>query len=259
MKRNPLRKGLSEGRQQIGTWINMVHNPAILRLLKSVGLDYARVDMEHAFVSMESMANMALMARALDFPIVVRPPEGNREWITRLLDGGVWNLQIPQVDTAEQAEAVVEAARYAPMGMRGMVGNLAPHADFEAGPSGSNNAVENEDVHITAMMESSEAFSNIDEIASVPGIDALTLGPADLAQNLGVLGTPDQEKVIEEHTQRLFEAAKRNGCHVAARADSVDLVRKRLGEGAELITYSAEVGVLQAGYAAFLSELQAGA
>ena len=256
MKRNPLRKALSEGRPQIGTWINMIRNPAVLRLLQAAGLDYARVDMEHSSPSIETLADMALLARALEFPIVVRPPKGNREWITRLLDGGVWNLQVPQIDRPEQAEAVVRVARYAPIGMRGMAGNVTPHTDFESGPAGFHNAEENEDVHITVMLESREAFSNIDEIASVPGVDALTLGPSDLAQDLGVLGTPDQARVIEEHTARLFEAAKKHGLDVSIRADSIEVARRRLEAGAALITYSSDAVVLQSGYAGFLEELR---
>jgi len=259
MKRNPLRKALSEGRPQIGTWINMVRNPAVLTLLQAAGRGYARVDMEHSPFSMETIADMAQLSRALEFPIVVRPPDGNREWITRLLDGGVWNLQVPQVDTAEQAEAVVNAARYAPAGMRGMIGTVSPHGDFEPGPAGSRNVEENEDVHITAMLESREAFSNIDEIASVPGIDALTLGPADLAQELGVLGTPDQGAVIEEHTVRLFEAAKKHSLDVSIRADSLEVARRRIEAGAALITYSSDAVVLQSGYIGFLKELRTGA
>lgn len=256
MKRNPLKKAISEGRPQIGTWINMIRNPAVLRLLQAAGLDYARVDMEHSSPSIETLADMALLARALEFPIVVRPPEGNREWITRLLDGGVWNLQVPQIDRPEQAEAVVRAARYAPIGMRGMAGNVTPHTDFESGPAGFHNADENEDVHITVMLESREAFANVDEIASVPGIDALTLGPSDLAQDLGVLGTPDQARVIEEHTARLFEAAKEHGLDVSIRADSVEVARKRLEAGAALVTYSSDAVVLQSGYTGFLERLR---
>jgi hypothetical protein len=77
----------------------MVRNPAILRLMKSAGLDFARFDMEHASPSMETLANMALLVRAMDFTLTVRPPQGNREWITRILDAGVWSLHVPQVAT----------------------------------------------------------------------------------------------------------------------------------------------------------------
>ncbi len=85
----------------------MVRNPAILSLLKAAGLDFARVDMEHSSPSMETIADMALVARAIDFPIAVRPPKANREWITRLLGAGVWNLHCPQVENADHAREIV--------------------------------------------------------------------------------------------------------------------------------------------------------
>src|SRR5438477_1014884 len=123
---NPMRAALAAGRVQIGTWINLARNPAVLTLLQSAGLDYARIDMEHSSPSIETVADMAVLARALDFPIVVRPPEGSREWITRLLDAGVWGLHIPQVDTPEIARQVVQAARSAPPRTRAM-SRLGPH------------------------------------------------------------------------------------------------------------------------------------
>jgi hypothetical protein len=95
MKTNAMKQALARGETQVGIWINMVRNPAILRLMKSAGLDFARFDMEHASPSIETLSNMALLARALDFTLTVRPPEGNREWITRLLDAGVWSLHVP--------------------------------------------------------------------------------------------------------------------------------------------------------------------
>ena len=125
MRANPMRAGVARGELQIGTWVNMVRNPAILPLLKAAGLDFARVDMEHSSPSMETIADMALLARALDFPIAVRPPKANREWITRLLDAGVWNLHCPQVETADHAREIVAASRYAPRGLRGN-GGLGP-------------------------------------------------------------------------------------------------------------------------------------
>ena len=107
------RAGVARGELQIGTWINMARNPAILPLLKAAGLDFARVDMEHSSPSIETIADMALVARAIDFPIAVRPPRADREWITRLLDAGVWNLHCPQVESADHAREIVAASRYA--------------------------------------------------------------------------------------------------------------------------------------------------
>src|SRR2546421_9853438 len=117
----------------------MIRTPAVLTLLKAAGLDFARIDMEHSPFSIETVADMAALARALDFPMVVRPPEGNREWITRLLDAGVWNLHVPQVDTPEQAAEVAACCRYAPLGERGMYG-FGPHTEFRSLPSSEHTA-----------------------------------------------------------------------------------------------------------------------
>src|SRR5947207_9592431 len=162
LKSNPLRSALAEGRVQIGTWINLARNPAILTLLKSAGLDYARIDMEHSSPSIETVADMAALSRALNFPLVVRPPEGNREWITRLLDNGVWGLHVPQVDTPEIAHEIAQAARYAPVGVRGMAG-LSSGTDFDGSLSTSARLAHlNAQVHVTVMLESAEAFRHLD-------------------------------------------------------------------------------------------------
>src|SRR5947209_17274551 len=221
IKTNPMRAALAAGRVQIGTWINLARNPAILTLLKSAGLDYARVDMEHSSPSIETVADMAVLARALDFPLIVRPPEGNREWITRLLDVGVWGLHVPQVDTPEIAYQVAQAARYAPIGGRGHAG-IAAGSDFDADLSPADRLAHlNQHVHVTVMLETRDSFNHLDEILSVDGIDAVTLGPSDLAIDLGVYGTPDGNRIVDEYRQRLIAGARARGKHVAMLVDTV--------------------------------------
>jgi len=249
---NPLKPALADGRVQFGTWINLVRNPGVLTLLQSAGLDYVRLDMEHSSPSMETVADMALLSRALGFPLIVRPPSGSREWITRLLDVGVWGLHIPQVDTAEIARSVVEAARYAPLGMRGMSGN-GPHNDYTPG---SDLAMLDEQIHITVMLESPKAFEEIDEILSVPGIDAVTLGPTDLAQELGVLGTPDQAHVLDEYRDRMLTSAKRNGKDVAMLCGTVEEAHRWILAGVKMIVFSSDATMLQQAYAATISRLR---
>ena len=253
---NPMTAALAAGQVQIGTWINLIRNPAVLTLLKGAGLDYARIDMEHSSPSIETVADMAVLARALGFPIVVRPPEGSREWITRLLDIGVWGLHIPQVDTPEIAHRVVQAARYAPLGLRGMAG-VGVHTDFEtAADPAAQLAFLNEQVHITVMLESAEAFRHLDEIVGLPGIDAVTLGPSDLAQELGVLGTPDQGRVIDEHRERLLAAARRHGKDVAMLVQTVEEAERWIAAGVKIIAYASDVAVLRSGFAAAVRRLR---
>jgi 2-keto-3-deoxy-L-rhamnonate aldolase RhmA len=253
---NPMRAALAAGDVQIGTWINLARNPAILTLLKSAGLDYARIDMEHSSPSIETVADMAVLGRALGFPVVVRPPEGNREWITRLLDVGVWGLHVPQVDTPEIAHEVAQAARYAPLGMRGMAG-MGPGTDFDASATATERLAHlNQQVHVTVMFESAEAFRHLDEIVAIDGIDAVTLGPTDLAQELGVFGTPRQNEVLDEHRHRLIAAAAQHGKHAAMLVDTVEEAERWIAAGVRLIAYSSDGAVLRSSYAAVANRLK---
>jgi 2-keto-3-deoxy-L-rhamnonate aldolase RhmA len=256
IKTNPMHAALAAGQPQIGTWINLVRNPAILTLLKSAGLHYARVDMEHSSPSIETVADMAVLGRALDFPLVVRPPEGNREWITRLLDVGVWGLHVPQVDTPEIAHEIAQAAHYAPMGARGMAG-LSSGTDFDGDLSVRERLDHlNHQVHVTVMFETAEAFRHLDEIISIDGIDAVTLGPTDLAQDLGVYGIPRQSAVLDEHRQRLIDAARAHGKHVAMLVDSIEEAQRWIDAGVRLIAYSSDVAILRSGYATAVRQLR---
>jgi 2-dehydro-3-deoxyglucarate aldolase/4-hydroxy-2-oxoheptanedioate aldolase len=256
MHANPVRAAVKRGEVQFGTWINMVRNPAILQLLKNAGLDFARVDMEHSPPSMETMADMALVARAIDFPIVVRPPVANREWITRLLDGGVWNIHCPQVDTAEQAAEIVAASRYTPMGSRGM-GGATPATEYEPGGlTDERMAFANEQVFVTVMLEAKSAFRDLDAIAAMPGIDALTIGPTDLAQDLGVYGKPEMNRVLDEHRDMVLTAAKKHGKTCAMLTSSAEQTRFWQEQGVLLLAYSSEVGVLQDGFRRAMKEIR---
>ena len=255
MNENAYRARAERGEVQIGTWVTMIRTPAVLTLLKAAGLDFARIDMEHSPFSIETVADMAALARAMDFPMVVRPPEGNREWITRLLDAGVWNLHVPQVDTPEQAAEVAACCRYAPLGERGMYG-FGPHTEFRSLPISEHTAAANTRVHVTIMLETKRAFMRLDEIAAVPGIDALTIGPTDLAQDLGVLGTPAQRQVLDEHRRRLVTAARKNGKAVAMLTDSAEGVKQMISLGATIINYSSDAAVLRAGYASAVEEIR---
>lgn len=257
MKTNPMKTALAEGRTQIGTWINFSRNPAVLTLLQSAGLDYARIDMEHSSPSIETIADMAVLGRALDFPIVVRPPEGNREWITRLLDVGVWGLHVPGVENAERAHEIVQAARYAPLGMRGQ-SSFGPNTDFDpAGWSTAGRAEINANVHLTLMLESVEAFEQIDEIVGMEGVDAVTLGPSDLAQALGVTGTPDEKRVIDEYRLRLIAAANRLGKDVAMLVQTLEEGERWIREGAKIIAYSSDARLMFEGFQGAAKRLKA--
>src|SRR5262247_2331790 len=131
---------------------------------------------------------------------------------------GTWATMIrtPAILTLLQAAGLdfarvdMECAHYAPLGERGMYG-FGPHTMYRTLPPSEHMATANARVHVTAMLETKDAFDRLDEIVSVPGIHAYTIGPTDLAQNLGVLGTPSQKSVLTEYRQRLAAAARKHG------------------------------------------------
>lgn len=248
MKTNPMRAALERGELQFGTWINLIRNPAVLPLLKAAGLDFARYDIEHSSPSMETVADMAVLARALDFGFVVRPPKANREWITRLLDVGVWNIHCPQVETAAHAAEIVSAAYYAPLGLRGAAGP-SPGNDYDmAGTELERRAFCNKQVFVTVMLETDGAFKHLDEIARMEGIHALTLGPADLAQDLGVFGKPEQSKVLDEKRDLILAAARKHGKHCTMLVSSTEQARQWRDAGVMLLAYASDVQVLLDGF-----------
>lgn len=256
MKTNPMRAGLERGEPQIGTWLTMVRNPSILSLMQAAGLDFARVDMEHTALTIEQIGDMAVLARALDFPIAVRPPKANREWITRLLDIGVFNLHCPQVENADHAREIVAASRYAPMGLRGN-GGLSAASDFDGSLSASaKRAHANREVFVTVMFETGKAFDDLEAIAAMPGIDALTIGPADLAQDLGVFGSPDQARVLDEKRDLILAACKRHNKVCAMLVNSFEQMRQWKDAGALLLAYSSDADILYSGYAAAMKKIK---
>jgi 2-keto-3-deoxy-L-rhamnonate aldolase RhmA len=250
-----MRAAVERGELQFGTWVNMVRNPAILPLLKSAGLDFCRVDMEHSSPSMETIASMALVARAIDFPIAVRPPAANREWITRLLDAGVWNLHCPQVESAHHAREIVKASRYGPMGLRGN-GGLGPATDFEPPRAGfDHRAFANKQVFVTVMFETARAFNDLDEIAAMDGIDALTLGPHDLAQDLGVFGTPNERRVLDEKRDLILAAARKHGKTCSMLVSSAEQAQQWKRAGALLLVYGTDADILHRGFTQAVDDL----
>jgi len=256
LKANPLKAGVERGEFQIGTWVNMLRNPAAMTMFKETGIDFVRLDMEHSGPSIETIADFAAMGRALDLPVMVRPPEANREWITRLLDLGIFNILCPQVDTPEHAAEIVAASRYTPRGSRGMGGATLGN-DFDVSmPVLDRLKFTNDQVFITVLFESAQAFEHLDEIASMDGIDSLSIGPQDLAQDLGVFGTPDQDRVLDEKRAEILAATKKHGKTCSMMATSAEQAHQLREDGVLIVNYSSDVNMLIDGYKAALSELR---
>ena len=246
MNPNPFRKRYEQNDIQIGTWVTTFAQPSILRLLKSAGLDFACVDLEHSGISIEAIAQMAIVANALQFPIIVRPPVASREWITRLLDIGVWNILCPQVVSAAHAQEVVDAARYSPAGSRGSH-SFGPAMDFMPVDRESWRRFANQQVFIIALLETQSALTELEEIAATAGIDALMVGPADLAQDLGFGGSFDHA-AIRQISNQVATAALRHNKKCPTFAANPQDGRAAIEAGQKVVLISSETRVLHDAY-----------
>ena len=182
MKKNHVRAKLKQGQPSIGTWLTLPDVVAA-RLMARVGFDWLTVELEHTPVNWETAANSFAIIAASGVVPLARVPWNTVENIKRVLDNGAFGIVVPMVNSRVEAEAVVNAARYAPLGNRSIGGQLHA-ANFETDPA-TYYAKADEEILVVVMIEHVEAVEAADEILSVPGIDAVFIGPNDLLNSMG--------------------------------------------------------------------------
>lgn len=181
---NRFKQGLGEGPVQLGFWLALA-SPNIAEICGGLGYDWLLVDAEHGAQTLPGIADQL---RAVDAnppcSAIVRVPNDDPIGIRQILDLGAQTIMVPMVETAEQAAALVKAARYPPQGERGIGGARA--ARWGRYPAYVAEA--NRQLCIILQIETAQALENIEAIAAIDGIDALFVGPVDLAASLGLLG-----------------------------------------------------------------------
>lgn len=188
---NPLKQALAEGRPQIGFWLSMASTVSA-EICASAGFDWLVIDAEHGPQSLPGvMAQLQAIAPWPTHPIV-RVPSSDPVAIKGFLDLGAQSLLVPMVETAEQAAGVVDAARYPPAGSRGIGGARA--ARWGRYPRYVHEA--NAQICLIMQVETVQALGNIEAIAAIDGVDALFVGPADLAASMGHVGKPNHPDVL---------------------------------------------------------------
>ncbi len=176
-----------QGSVQFGFWLALA-SPYSAEVCATSGFDWLLIDGEHAPNDVPTILSQLQAIAPYPPQVLVRPPVGDPNLIKQLLDIGVQTLLVPMVDTAEQAKAIVAATRYPPAGIRGVGGALARASRWNAIPDYLNKA--NAEICVIVQVESVTAIKNLDAIAAVEGVDAVFIGPSDLAATMGHLGNP---------------------------------------------------------------------
>ena len=131
--RNPMRDKLARGEVVSSITVRLVRNIEIARIAASAGFDSLYVDLEHNSFSIDACGQICMAAAAIGITPMVRVPANTPEWISRVLDAGAWGVIAPHIRSADEARAVVAAAKFPPLGERSANSGL-PHCNTAASP-----------------------------------------------------------------------------------------------------------------------------
>ncbi len=226
-----------------GMWV-CSGSPLAAEICAGAGLDWLLIDAEHSPNSLESVLAQLQAVNGYPITAVVRPPVNDTVLIKQYLDLGAQSLLIPMVHTADDAAAAVAATRYPPHGVRGVGSALARSARWNRIPDYLARATET--ITVIVQIESAEAVENAGAIVAVDGIDAVFIGPSDLAASLGVLGQQEHPDVVAA-VEHCIKVAKAAGKPVGVNAFGRETARRYLDAGVDFILVGADVALLARG------------
>jgi 4-hydroxy-2-oxoheptanedioate aldolase len=255
LKENPVKRALRAGKPQIGTWLSL-GSIAAARFLARVGLPWLTVDMEHTHTDIQTAALMfGAIADAGCVPLA-RIPTGKHEYIKMVLDCGAMGIVAPMVMDAAEARAIVAATKYPPRGNRSVGGGM--HALNFGATADEYYRRADDEILVVIQTEHIRAVEIADEIYGVDGLDAVFVGPNDLAYSMRAAdGSSASREAFEATLTRIREAARRNrlpcGLHVLTPADAL----RRAREGWQFIAVGSELKMMLEGAADLTRQINA--
>jgi 4-hydroxy-2-oxoheptanedioate aldolase len=233
-----------------GMWV-CSGSPLIAELCAGSGLDWLLVDAEHSPNGLESILAQLQAIHGYPVQALVRPPVNDTVVIKQYLDLGVQNLLIPMVNSVTEAETAVAATRYPPQGVRGVGSALARAARWNRVPDYLTRA--SETISVTVQIESTVAVESVADILKVDGVDAIFVGPSDLAASMGLLGQQEHPEV-RAAVEHCLAAAKAAGKPAGVNAFNPGTAMHYLDNGADFILVGADVALLARGSEALAAQ-----
>ncbi|MBI4663938.1 MAG: 2-dehydro-3-deoxyglucarate aldolase [Verrucomicrobia bacterium] len=244
MKQNHVRAKLKRGEPSVGTWLTLP-DPTAAHLMARAGFDWLTVELEHTPITMETAAESFAIIAAIGPAPLARVPWNNGENIKRVLDTGAWGIVVPMVNSRAEAEAAVNAARYAPQGQRSVGGQLHA-ANFDTDPATYYDRA-NEEILVVLMAEHVQAIEAADEILRVPGVDVVFIGPNDLHKSMGKRPVFDSDsKEFVDAVQHVLKTAKKHGVAPGIHVLDAVAAKRRIEEGFQFIAVASESGMMLA-------------
>jgi len=229
---------LRAGRPVIGTLLSL-DAPEVAEVLAACGFDWLFIDMEHGPHSVRSLQLM-LQAIPESVSAIVRIPENSPTWIKQVLDTGCDGIIVPLVNTADDARAAVQAAKYPPLGTRGVgIGRAHGYGMKFA----EYVKAANDHVAVIIQIEHVEAVRNIDAILSVSGIDGIQIGPYDLSGSMNMLGDVGSEPV-QSMLIKIKRACQEKSIPVGMFTLTAEAAVKEINDGCKFMALSVDTVLL---------------
>jgi 2-dehydro-3-deoxyglucarate aldolase/4-hydroxy-2-oxoheptanedioate aldolase len=239
-----LRDKISAGQPVLGTFLVEFGSSAAVSVLADAGFDFVLLDCEHGLFTPPQVGLLMEAAWHAGIAGIVRVPSCDRAAITQALDAGAAGILVPAVASLEQAQQVVRATKYTPVGKRG-VHLLRGHTQHRSVDAAAFIAEANRDVLTLVQIELASALEVVDAIAATAGVDCLYVGPGDLSVDLGVPGQW-QAPVMQAALGRVAEACRRHGKIMACHADRIEDTPRLRQMGVQLFGYFCDIGLFRA-------------
>src|SRR5579871_2195145 len=257
MRVNPVKKALKSGQPSVGTWLSL-GSVVAARFLARAGFPWLTVDIEHTLVDWETATHMFAAIADAGCIALARVPSNRHDHIKRALDNGAHGIVVPMVNSRAEAEAAVAACRYPPQGNRS-VGGGAHALNFAATPA-EYYARANDELLVVLQCEHIQAVRDAEEIFSVPGIDAIFVGPNDLAASMrGKDGRPPSGEATAEANRHILATCKKHGVAAGYHCTTAEEARHRIEEGWQFLAVGSELKIMLDGSAAVLRSIGVGA
>lgn len=241
MKDNRFRKVVASGGIPVGHMVWEFGTRGIAKILESANLDFVLIDMEHSEFGTERVTDLIAWFKATDIAPFVRVPAAQYHFIARVMDGGALGVMIPNVETAEQAKLIVDSVKYAPLGRRG-VGLGGAHTDYVVPDPVGYFKRANENTTVITQIESPVGISNLEAIASTPGVDVLWVGHFDLSQSMGIPGQFQNEKFLDA-MNKVVAVARKYHKVAGIQPGSMEQAEAWLKLGFNVISWGSDAGV----------------
>ncbi len=235
---------INSGMPRFGMWI-ATGSGYVADIVAGSGIDWLLLDQEHVPNDIGStLTQLQVLAGHPDVDVLVRPPSADPVAIKRLLDVGAVNLMVPMIEDPGQAAAAVAATRYPPAGIRGVGSALARASQWNR--ISDYLVTADDSISLTVQVETAAALESLPAICAVPGVDAVFIGPADLAASMGKLGQPEHPAVVAAIEQALVTIAG-SGKGAGVNAFNEAVARRYLAAGASFVLVGADVAMLARG------------